>query len=197
MEKTYKIAITGGIGSGKSLASEFVSSLGFAVYSCDKMTSEIYQDLAVRKKLNALFPSAVGGAPNYDVDRKALSSLVFNDKNAYKLLSDTITSLIVDKMDKVLQSATKTTFIEVPLLFESACQDRFDKVMVITRDKSARVESVINRSNLTKEQVVERINAQVDYDNMDLSQYIVINNDGDRQQLFDKLKLQLEKLQLI
>ena len=197
MNKPLKIAITGGIGSGKSMASEFISSLGFTVHSCDEMTTALYQDREIRKKLNTLFPTAVGGAPNYDIDRVALSSLVFNDKVAHKLPSDTVTSLIIDKMDEILRSATKTVFIEVPLLFESNCQDKFDKVIVISRKREDRIKSVIKRSNLTEKQVESRMNAQVDYDKMDLSKYIVIKNDGNKQSFIDKLKLTLTDLQLI
>ena len=56
-------------------------------------------------------------------------------------------------------------------------------MLIIKRDINARIESVKKRSNLTKEQILARINAQVDYSNIDLSNYIVINNDGDKVQL--------------
>ena len=69
------------------------------------------------------------------------------------------------------------TFIEVPLLFETNAQDNFDKVLVIKRQLTERINSVMKRSNLTKEQVLERINAQFDYDNNDLKNCVIINND--------------------
>ena len=74
-------------------------------------------------------------------------------------------------------------FVEVPLLFECKYQDSFDGVIVITRPLNARIESVMARSNLTEEQVVGRIKSQVDYENIDLTPYHVIENTGDLEQL--------------
>ena len=70
--------------------------------------------------------------------------------------------------------------MEVPLLFECGYQDKFDGVIVISRKLDDRINSVKKRSNLTKEQILARINAQVDYSKMDLSNYKVILNDGDK-----------------
>ena len=54
----------------------------------------------------------------------------------------------------------------------------FDKVIVVKRDKDSRVSSVIKRSNLTENQVLSRINNQIDYDTFDFSKYNVIINDN-------------------
>ena len=83
-------------------------------------------------------------------------------------------------------------FVEVPLLFECSYQNEFDKVLVVVRDKNARIESVKARSNLSTEQVLARMNNQVDYDTIDLSNYIVINNDGDKQN-FERKILEIAK----
>ena len=85
-------------------------------------------------------------------------------------------------------------FIEVPLLFEKGYQQSFDKVIVVLRNKEQRILSVIKRSNLTKEQVVARIENQVDYDKIDLSKFIVINNDKDEKELKEKVISALENL---
>ena len=73
--------------------------------------------------------------------------------------------------------------MEVPLLFECGYQDKFDGVIVIQREINARIESVKKRSNLTKEQILARITAQVDYSKIDLSNYKIIINDGDKIEL--------------
>ena len=73
-------------------------------------------------------------------------------------------------------------------------QQSFDKVIVVLRNKEQRILSVIKRSNLTKEQVVARIENQVDYDRIDLSKFIVINNDKDEKALKEKVISTLENL---
>ena len=75
----------------------------------------------------------------------------------------------------------------MPLLFECNYQNHFDGVIVVMRDKKARIESVKLRSNLTEEQILARINNQVDYDKKDLSSYIIIKNDSDINALKEKV----------
>ena len=69
--------------------------------------------------------------------------------------------------------------VEVPLLFENNVQSAFDKVIVITRDKAERIAAVKKRSDLSEEEILSRINKQIDYDNVDLSAFAVIKNDGE------------------
>ena len=73
------------------------------------------------------------------------------------------------------------------MLFEYGYQDRFDEIIVITRPKKERIESVKTRSKLTEEQVLERINNQIDYENTDLSKYTILVNDGDQNTLNEKI----------
>ncbi|MBR0188838.1 MAG: dephospho-CoA kinase, partial [Clostridia bacterium] len=63
-------------------------------------------------------------------------------------------------------------------LFENDLQGYFDKIIIITRDKEKRIASVKARSNLSEEEIISRMNAQVDYDKLDLSAFTVIKNDG-------------------
>ena len=75
------------------------------------------------------------------------------------------------------------------MLFESKLESMFDKVIVVKRDKDSRVNSVIKRSNLTENQVLSRINNQIDYDTFDFSKYNVIINDN-----LDKLEQKVKNL---
>ena len=59
----------------------------------------------------------------------------------------------------------------------------FDESWVVIRDKKERIASVMARSNLTEEQVIARINNQVDYDNLDLTGFVIIENNGDINEL--------------
>ena len=85
-------------------------------------------------------------------------------------------------------------FIEVPLLFEFNAESYFDKIIVVTRELNTRIESVKTRSNLSEEQIKERIKSQYDYENNDLTNYIVINNDGMVDDLKTKVIEILEQL---
>lgn len=187
MDKVKLIALTGGIGSGKSLALSALKEAGYATLSCDAITGELYKKRKIKLMLKKMFPTAVKGFFNPIIDRKEISRIVFGDKVKHAELTAAVTPMV---MQEVLRRANKiggTVFVEVPLLFECGYQDEFDGVMVITRPGSERVKSVISRSNLTEEQVLARIKNQTDYENFDLSKYMVIENVGNETALKEKV----------
>ena len=187
MEKTIKIAITGGIGSGKSLATTALKEAGYFTLSSDAIVSELYKKLEVRQILKGIFPTAVGDAPDFLIDRKSVAKITFSNKEKHKELTDAITPLVFREIERLAKEKGGITIAEVPLLFECGYQDDFDGVIVITREKEARIQSVITRSNLSREEVLKRMANQVDYETLDLSKYTIINNDCDKETL--KLKV--------
>ena len=178
------IAITGGIGSGKSLAATFLRQAGYKVVSCDKITAEFYKKHRVKKEIGKIFPSAVKGRIFLRVDKKVVAGQAFDDDGKRARLNSYLHPLIIDTaIKRVKTGGGELAFVEVPLLFESETENRFDGVIVIVRDKTARIESVKERSGLTDDEVKKRIDKQFDYDGADLSGYTVIVNDGDTEKL--------------
>lgn len=186
-QNNIKVAITGGIGSGKSTAITLIKEMGYPVVSCDEITAELYQKRQVLSGLKKIFPTAVSGIIKLKADKKLIASAIFSDKNKYNALNDFLMPLIQKELFLRLNKHSGLVFAEVPLLFETNLQVEFDHVLVITRDKEKRIESVMARSNMTKEQVLERINAQFDYDAFSATHEIVIENDGDLETLKEKL----------
>lgn len=182
MDKTIKIAVTGGIGSGKSLAIKALSDSGYSTVSCDEIAKNLYDKMEVRAKLKLLFPNAVSKDLSF-VDRKAISDEVFCDKAKLKALNDLTHPLIVKEAIELAETNGGLNFIEVPLLFEGGFEKLFDGVLVVKRSKEKRIESVKLRSSLSEEEIVARMNNQVDYDNLDLSETTVIFNDGSPDEL--------------
>ena len=180
------IAITGGIGSGKSQVLNTLKDAGEKVISCDALTNELYKKHAVKRWLKKTFPHSAKGVFNIKIDKKKIASVVFSDQEKLKLLTDYLTPLILKESLARAKKLGGRVFIEVPLLFECNAQSKFDKVVVIIRDLESRISSVMARNKLSREQVLERINSQFDYDSADLSQYHVIINAGDLQALNQK-----------
>ena len=184
MKKPFKIiAITGGIGSGKSTALDLLRAAGFLVLSSDGIVGELYKKRSVKKFLKRLFPTAVTGIINLKIDRKEIAKITFTDKEKHTALTKHVTALVLKEIIRRAQKSGGVTFAEVPLLFECDFTPHFNGVIVVTRNKEERIKSVISRSSLTREQVLERMAAQVDYDSIDLSPYIVIENNGDKESL--------------
>lgn len=184
MMRNKLIAITGGIGSGKSTALEIIASLGYKTFSCDDYTEKVYKDERAIKKLKKEFPTAV---KDNLIDRKEISKIVFSDKKKYNALSEIVTSKIFSLVKEDAKKEKGIVFIEVPLLFEFGYEKKFDGVFVIVRQLDKRIDSVIKRSNLTEEEVKKRIASQFDYDSEKVKKYTVIEHFAEREELKEKL----------
>ena len=174
------IAITGGIGSGKSLALDILNNAGYFTLSCDQIVKDLYKTHKVKSVLKCIFPTAVSGKERLRVNTKKIADITFFDKDKHAELTNAVTPLVLDQVLKKASRKKGLVFVEVPLLFECGYQDRFDGVIVISRKLDDRINSVKKRSNLTEEQIIARINAQTDYSKLDLTNYKIITNDGDK-----------------
>lgn len=172
------IAVTGGIGSGKSTACKILKEWGYPVFSCDDVYSELLED----KKFINLLESRFGKITDKDgkLNRAALSAIVFSDEGARKKLDELSHPPIMEELFKKARNAkSNMVFCEVPLLFENGYEKLFDGVIVINRNLAERVKAVTERSGLTKEQVIERINAQYDYTKVKNNKKIkIVENNG-------------------
>lgn len=157
-----KIAVTGGIGSGKSTVIKFLQKRGCAVFSCDAIYKNLLLDKSYIEKLQNLFPAAV---VNGKVDTKKLSEIIFNDEKARKRLNDLSHPSIMQKLyTEMEESADELVFAEVPLLFEGGYEKDFNVVIVVVRDKVERIKSICERDNVTTDEALKKINTQYNYD---------------------------------
>ena len=193
MQNKKIYAVTGGIGSGKTAVCRILAELGYPVFSCDAAYAELTRGGQLVDRLEEVFK----GVKNADgsLNRKTLSAKVFGDIDALNKLNSITHPAIMDSLfARAMAAEGSIVFCEVPLLFENGFQSRFDGVIVIMRSLEERVNSVIERSGLKREEVTKRINAQFDYQSADLSKYYVVDNDGDMAELTKKVKKILQKI---
>lgn len=195
-----KIAITGGIGSGKSMVARLLRESGYTVVDCDKIAGQITKRRKILKTLKRQLPYSVKGKIFLRYDRQAVAKHVFGDQAELKKLNAITHPAIMNQVIKGMKRAKgQIAFAEVPLLFEGGFENLFDGVIVVKRDISTRIASVMERSNLTKEQVENRIKNQVDYENITKNTHTLlyeIKNDSDIPTLFKNLKgvlIEIEK----
>ena len=177
-----RVAVTGGIGSGKSSVLAILREFGYSVFSCD----EIYKNLIRSKEYVALIDRRFGCVEDGRIQTDKLSALVFNNPKKRKELNELAHPLIMQSLLSSMDAAHgDMVFAEVPLLFEGGFEKYFDKILVLMRDKELRVASVVHRDALTEEQILARINAQIDYDCDEMQSKLerigayIISNDGD------------------
>lgn len=162
MNTVRLIAICGGIGSGKSVVSEILRSLGYEVYDCDSRAKQIMDsDPAIHERLcHEIHPqSVVEGV----IDRKLISEVVFGDSEALSRLNGIVHKAVKDNI-KLWASEGKTQsgvkFIETAIPVSSGMTDMVDDVWEVTAPYRVRVERVKKRNGMSEAQVVSRIKSQ-------------------------------------
>lgn len=167
-----KIAIVGNIASGKSTLEKILKDKGFQVYDTDKIAHEILEEN------KHLFPQAIIDGK---IDRKKLANIVFNDKRQMKYLESVIHPKVREFIKNI--ETQKTVFISVPQLFEAGMEDLFDKILFISAPLEIRLERLMKRNNLTKEEALVRINAQMSEEEKIPKCDYVISNKGSKEDL--------------
>ncbi len=174
-----KIAITGGIGSGKSTVAAIIAKeTSFPVFSADRVYAELVEDPEFLQGLcRALSCNVL--TPEGKLDRQKLSRLTFGNSELRQNLNAYTHPAVMDQLDRLMEeSKSPVAYAEVPLLFEGGFDSRFHEVIVVFRDREARIRAVMARSGLTRAQVTERMDAQFNYDNLRRNEYTVIENNG-------------------
>lgn len=144
MARPIAVAITGGIGAGKSEALAAFARHGAAVISSDDIVHRLLQENeAVREALRERFGDTVF-AVDGDVDRGAIAEIVFADREALDWLESLLHPLVVDEYlswrERLaeLDDPPQVSATEVPLLYEVGGEDRFDAVVVVTAPPKVR-----------------------------------------------------------
>jgi len=187
MERRIKVAVTGGIGSGKSTVMSIIADEGYRTISLD----QVYTEMLDNEKFVEGICSVVDVEPiiidgKKLLDRRAVSAKVFNDGDVLSKLNEYTHERIL--AEAFARGGNGLTFYEVPLLFEGGLERRFDRVIVVKRNLKKRIEAVAERDGLTIEEVTGRIKNQFDYEKNDLSLHTIIENDGDISLLRDKVR---------
>ncbi len=188
-QNNVKIAITGGIGSGKSTVAEIIAKQGYTVISCDAIYSRLLCDKEFVNVLSAEFGDIL--TEEGTLDRKRLSTVVFSDKAKLAKLNEITHPAIMERALKEM-SGEGIYFCEVPLFFENNFEKLFDGV--ILRDESIRILAVTERDDKTESEVVSRINNQFDYDNNKFEEYYVIHNNRNLKNLQSETLKIIEKI---
>ena len=194
-----KIAVTGGIGSGKSTVCNAIKQAGYPVFSCDEIYAQMLSEPDFAAAAEILFP---GSVTDGTVQKSALLENIINNKGAAELLNAFTHPKIMDRLFGKMNEAAKTSgatkiFAEVPLLFEGGFDNLFDKILVVMRNETDKIQSVIARDHCKEETVRQKMSMQFDYslppqkeNYPSLEKIIFINNDGS----FSTLKKRLSKL---
>lgn len=173
-----KIGITGGIGSGKSYVAKIFKALGVPFYDADRVARNIMEESdAVRAELVAAFGEQVY-LPDGHLDRPYLSATVFKDQAKLDILNGIVhPAVIKDGEEWGAKQEGPYSLKEAALLFESGSYKKLDYTILVVAPEDLRVKRVMLRDNVSKEQVIDRIQKQkTDQEKIALADFIIVND---------------------
>ena len=180
------IGLTGGIGSGKSTVLELFKILGVKTYSADVSAKKLVNtDPYLINLIKSSF-----GENIYDkgqLNSKKLSKIVFEDTEKLKLLNSIIHPVVAKDFKLFLNSNNEDYIVkEAAIIFETKSENNYDKIIFIQSPLEIRIERVINRDNISREEVMKRINNQLDENLIiDKCDYVIRNEN--KEDLEDKV----------
>lgn len=175
-----KLAVIGGIGSGKSVVSRLLQTMDIPVYDCDSKAKYLMEnDEYLRRELVRFFGDDCY-CEDGTLNRKWIASRIFVDKGAIERVNSLVHPCV--KNDFLAWSEKQNSDIvamETAILFESDMRDAVDKVLLVWADKETCISRVEGRNGFTRNQVQNRMNNQMSVDELLLLSDYAVYNDGD------------------
>ena len=182
------IAITGGIASGKSMASEYLKNLGYTVIDADEMAREMTGPGG--KAMTYIIEHFGREYINEDgsLNRIAMRDLVFNNPAKLSLLEAGTTNVVLADIEKIKKerekAGDKVIFYDIPLLYEKNQQDKYDAVWVVTAERDIRKHRLVERDAMDDNMAELIMGAQEEEEKKIEDADFVIYNNGDLSELY-------------
>lgn len=175
------VGLTGGIGSGKSTVAKMFLELGVPVYNSDERAKKLMNTSAEIKNQIIAFL----GKESYHeekLNRAYIAKKVFNDTTLLAQLNAIVHPVVREDFLKWTGEQEYCYVIqETALLFENNAQHLYDSIILVTAPKEERISRVVSRDNGTREQVIARMNNQMDDEGkLNLSDFVIENIDIER-----------------
>ncbi len=179
-----KVALTGGIGSGKSEVSSLFSKLGAFIFDADSIAKEILdKNKTAQKELILEFGSDVISAKGI-IDKKKLSRIAFQNEFNQLKLNTIIHPYVFKRIDlcfkNILEKGKHEIFIvDAALIYESGADTHMDYVIVVTSHLKVRTERVMKRGDLSRDEFLKRVELQwPEKDKIEMADFIIYNNES-------------------
>ena len=182
------VGLTGGMGSGKSLAASYFKALGAQMIDADRISRELVAPgKPAWKEIIEEFGSNVLN-PDQTLNRKQIAAIVFNDESKRKKLEDIIhPRVIVEERrlyEKYRQKNSRVlAVIDAALLIESGNYKNVDKVIVVQCGKEEQIRRVMERDGTARSEVENRLNSQMPLEEKVVFGDYILRNDDTRESL--------------
>ena len=197
---TKVIGLTGGIGSGKSTVSQYLAELGAVILDADKVGHEAFKSGTEtwQQVVNAFGKQIL--TPDGEIDRKKLGGIVFDNPESLSRLNQIMHPRMYDMMkariEEYRQQGAGVIVLEAAILIEANWTPLVDEVWVTVAGEDAVLKRVNKQRGLEAEQIIARIRSQLSAEERVKHADVVINNDGDLDEMRAKVKELWKQLQV-
>lgn len=195
---TFLLGLTGGIASGKSTVSAYFAAHDIPIIDADKVAREVMEtdELAVAEIKETFGPEVI--LENGEVDRAKLGQIIFgNDEKRYQLnniVHPAIQKRIKEKVDELKVAKEPLVIMDIPLLLEGEYAKTVDEVMVIHVDQKTQINRLLKRNvELSYQDALDRINAQMSLAKKAEQADVVIDNSGSRAETYQQVEAWLQQ----
>ncbi len=187
--KKLKIGITGGIGSGKSLACKYFEKLGYPVIYADKVAKELYaSNKQLIKKLVAEFSSGILDE-NGNFSRANARKIIFSAKRNIPRVNRIVHPFVFKEMDRLYAKIKdRIVLFEAAIMFESGSAERMDYVVLIYANKEVRIKRIIGRDGVKRKNVENLMKLQLDEKEKAERADFIIKNNSTSAELYKNVK---------
>ncbi|MFO7972162.1 MAG: dephospho-CoA kinase [Desulfobacterales bacterium] len=197
IKKVFKVAVTGGAGSGKSSVCNRLKELGITIISSDVLAREaVTPGSAAHKKIVNYFGENVLLSDG-KLNRQMLRHIIVNNDTARLTLEQFIHPEIIElmqrKMTQAEQNGDRVIVVEVPLLFELGLEKQFDLVVLVSADPEMRVKRLMDRDKVSREDAEELLKVQMPNREKVKRGAFVLSNNGSAGQLINSVNRFYEK----
>lgn len=191
--KKIRVAITGGIGSGKSTFANYLSSKGYVVINADDISKDIISfDEKVKKNIIKEFGS--NSYKDERLNKNYIASQVFSNPAKLHKLNSILHPQVLQKIDTLIKTKYKNeniVFIEAALIYEADIESMFNYVILITADFNIRLKRIISSGKFTKDDFIKRDNNQIPQEEKEKRADFIFSNNGSKNELIKKADLLL------
>lgn len=174
------VGLTGGIGSGKSTVAKLFEIIGCPVFYSDTVAKEIYFQRSIKPQIITLLGKEAYISET-KIDKKFISSKIFSDTDLLHKLNTIIHPAVIERSKQFVEKHKGKLIIkETALLFEAKLENTVDKIILVAANDELRINRVMQRDRLSKEEVVNKIKAQLPQEEkMAKSNFVIYNNEED------------------
>lgn len=195
-----RIAITGGIGSGKTAVTNYLECLGFTVVDADVISREMTGPggCAIERIAEVFGPDIA--SIEKGISREYIRTLIFSNNEMKQKFEDIVTKSVIKTINRILKgyelSGKSAVFVAAPLLFEYDMQDDFDAVWLVVADEAKRIARVAERDGLDTEMITRIIDSQLSDEEKSLLASDIIENNSTVDHLKDAVNVLIDKYKL-